>query len=57
MDFRTLKYAAILAFTMFCIVWAYISIMKQEMYVPPIEIMSGLGTLLGGRLIQTYAEK
>ena len=46
-----------MAFATFCFVWAWISIANKAMYLPPTEIVSGLMTLIGGRLIQTYAEK
>lgn len=56
MEVRSLKIMGMMAFFTFCVVWAYLSVMHNEMYVPPASIVTGLSTLIGGRLIQTYAE-
>lgn len=57
MEFRSLKILGIMAFATFCFVWAWLSIDKKDMYIPPGAIVSGLTALIGGRLVQTYAEK
>jgi hypothetical protein len=55
-EFRSLKIISIMACAIFGFVWAWISIAKLEMYIPDAKLVSGLMTLVGGRLIQSYTE-
>ena len=37
-------------------VWAYLSILKKEMVIPPQELLVILGALFGGKLYQNHQE-
>lgn len=56
-EVRTLKIIAVMACAVFAFVWAWISIVKLDMYIPDAKIVSFLTVTVFGRLLQTYAEK
>jgi hypothetical protein len=49
MGSQTLKIVTIMVFSLVGIVWAWISIQKQAMYIPPTEIQALLAALLAGK--------